>query len=522
MMKNIYLMLAAVTLSLAAMSSCSDSDYTDKYSDPSKTNTVTVEKLMTGVFYAGKDYTFNSYTRIYRWDYSFVGKFSQTLGFLNSPGRYYASESYYEDRWDNFYKVLAQYRVLQNAYSQLSSDSTEYKVFDLLARIFVYDHLSQITQCWGYVPFTKAGYIYVSGDISSSKPSYDDDIQIFKTILSDLKSINTELAGMSPSSLTTSMLTAQDYINGGNLNLWRRYCNSLRLRIAMLVADQGDMASEGRSAIREMLADTTAYPMVSDNSQNIKVTPDLDGFNYSTQYKSGWEETSGYLNKAPQAMVDALKGDPRMPVIFDANSKGDYVGIDTHDDYNKQDSLIQKANSENYYCAYDSATFSRNQYLPGNIITSAEVSFLRAEAFQKGYAVGGSARDEFIKGMKQSTDWYFKMNSTASYRKPLTEPSAGTVEKFAEDKWDAAANKLEAICTQEWLNYGFLQTTQAWSVYRRTGYPELYFTKDETNSNVPEVPVRLKYPAEERNSNTSNYNAVKANDTFYTKLFWEK
>jgi hypothetical protein len=480
---------------------------------------------MTGVFYTGREYTFNSYWRTFTWDYLAVAKFTQTLGFINSDGRYENSESYYEDRWENFYNVLTQYRELENTYDNLSDDDKpSYKVFVLLGRIFMYDHLTQVAECWGDIPFTEAGYLALTGDVSTALPAYDDDVEIFTTILSDLKDINTELAeSTSLSTLTTSYLASQDFINGGDLTLWRRYCNSLRLRIAMLVADNGDLASTGQAAIKEMLADTSTYPMVENNSENIHVTPDTDGFNYGDEYKSGWESSteSGATNRASQAMIDALQDDSRMQVFFDANSAGNYVGIDTHDESSVQEPLFSLANSKNYYCAYDSATFSRNIYLPGNIITAAEVSFLKAEAYQKGYATG-DAEAAFVEGLLQSTKMYYSFNATGTYRTALTAPSDSIIEAFATAKWTAAADKEEAIYTQEWLNFSFLQTTQSWSLIRRTGYPTLYFPTDNNASQVQDVPNRLKYPPSERNSNTANYQAVKSQDNYTDKLFWAK
>jgi hypothetical protein len=57
-MKHIFTKLLIGSIILI-MASCNDSDFTSKYPDPSKTSTSSPEKLMTGVFYSGRDYTFN-------------------------------------------------------------------------------------------------------------------------------------------------------------------------------------------------------------------------------------------------------------------------------------------------------------------------------------------------------------------------------------------------------------------------------------------------------------------------------
>ncbi|HHU95754.1 MAG: SusD/RagB family nutrient-binding outer membrane lipoprotein [Bacteroidota bacterium] len=522
-MKHIFTKLLFIGIFALTMVACSEEDYSSKYADPSKTNDASCEKLMTGVFYAGREYTFNSYMRIFAWDYSAISRFAQTLGFLNSEGRYQNSDNYYEERWNNFYDALTQYRVLEDVYSKLSDASKpNYEVFVLLSRIFVYDHLIQVSDCWGDVPFTKAGYLAVTSNVAESYPAYDTAESIYSLVLTDLKSINDQLANMtSLSTLTSSALKAQDFINGGDLMLWRKYCNSLRLRVATRVADNGSLKTEGQAAIREMLENPSKYPMVDNNDENIKVVPDRDGFNYGDGYQGGWETWSGQLNRASQAMIDALEGDSRLVILFDANSEGNYVGVDTRTDYATQVALFERPNNENYYCSYDTATFSRNRDMPGIIISAAEVALYKASAINKGYA-SGDAKEAFVNGMVFSTEFYYDINSTATYRPPTPPPAAEDVIAFAENKWETASNKEEVIATQTWLNFGFLQTTQAWSEIRRSGYPELYFPTDHSSSTNPNVPNRLRYPPSERNSNPENYNLFKDKDNFTDKMFWAK
>lgn len=47
--------------------------------------------------------------------------------------------------------------------------------------------------------------------------------------------------------------STQDFINWGDMDKWERYANSLRLRLAMRVASQGELTEEGRTAIKEIL-----------------------------------------------------------------------------------------------------------------------------------------------------------------------------------------------------------------------------------------------------------------------------
>jgi len=73
---------------------------------------------------------------------------------------------------------------------------------------------------------------------------------------------------------------------------------------------------------------------------------------------------------------------------------------------------------------------------------------------------------------------------------------------------------------QKWLHFNLFQAVQNWSEQRRLDYPK--FTIPTFNSDRQKtVPVRFTLPQAEATYNTANYNAVKAQDTPDTKLFWD-
>ena len=100
-MKRIYNIVLGLVLLLLVGISCSKKQFAEKYYDPSKTTTVSCEKLFTGVLYAGRQYTYVSYWRLITWD-RFFGRFSQTTGYNNTSGIYQVTDGYAGDRWNNF------------------------------------------------------------------------------------------------------------------------------------------------------------------------------------------------------------------------------------------------------------------------------------------------------------------------------------------------------------------------------------------------------------------------------------
>jgi len=499
---------------------CSDDSYNEKYPNPAETTSITCEKLMTGVFWKGCNYTFKGYYGVFGWESYAVSRYAQTLGFVTSAGCYEIGETYFADRWNNFYNLLPQFRLLEETYSELPDASkSDYRVFLLLAKIYMMDHLSQICDAWGDIPYTNAGYLPITGNVATARPAYDKAESIYGTILDDLKTINDELTGMSVSPLTYNYLRDHDFFNKGDLTKWIKYCNSLRLRIALRVSSNGSLTAKAQQAISEMLSNESQYPMVDYNGEITKGTPDEAGFvAWAKDPKDAYETWTGQFNRASDAMVKAMDGDPRIDIIFDKNGEGNYQGIDMNTPLPEQTLLFERGN---YYSAYDTATFSRNRLVPGITVSASEVSFAKAEAFQRGLATG-DAKAAFVKGIQQSVDFYYWLNSLSTYRPPVEKPDDATIIAFAEEKWDDTTDKLEVIGIQKWLNYGILQPAHAWAEIRRTGYPVLHFPVDNAAQTVKEVPNRFRYPKSEVDLNTENYNAVKSQDNWTGKMFWAK
>lgn len=540
-MKNIKSLIAGLCGVVALTTACSDSDYTEKYDNPAQTTKVTCDRLMTGTLYYGREYTFNSYWRMYTWDNGIIGKYAQTIGFTNANNSMWsAQDSYVGNRWENFYGVLAQFRVLEKTFNELSPEQQKVNLaYRDIAEVFVLDHLAQLLDAFGSVPFHKAGFLGITGDVVNSYPEYDSDVDLYKHILDRLGVLSTELAGVAANTPTVvaSALPQQDFLNHGELKRWVKYANALRLRAAVRVATQGDLQAEGKKVVAEVLGKelpascdaTTDWPA----GENIVATPDMDGFNYYQNFRDGYKDHS----RASQAMLDVLGADdPRLPVMYSKNAAGEYKGLSTHEALDDQETNTSLPEARRVYSRIDSTLFYENKNMLSPIVTVAEVDFLRAEARQRGWA-SGDAKQAFVDGVWHSTQFYFTQNMNSelvttgvtSYHASAV-PAEADVRAYASKIWDAATDKLDLIVSQKWLNFGFFQPSQAWAEVRRTGYPSgLYFPEDGQAQLFKTVPARVRYPSVEQNNNSKNYqkaleklNAKDAVNYAYTKLFWAK
>ena len=551
-MKKIYSLILAISAVATLAISCSNDKFAELYPDPSKTSVVTCDKLMTGTFIAGNQNTFNSYWRMYTWD-NYFGKLAQTIGFSNNSGSvYYINDGYANDRWNNFYDILRNFRVLENTYNnEEAADQAQDKIFMDITEIFVIDHLTQLCDIWGPVPFSEACFLGLTGEMTNAYAAYDSDETLYSNALSRLDAIYTELGSLkgSISSNTQAKLTAADFINKGDIEKWQRYCNTLMLRLGIHVAAQGSLASAGKSAV----STAAGRLLVSDNDNEIFVKSDNDGFQQES--RDSWKDIN---NTANQAMIDAMQitgeNDPRLPVFY-APTKSDYTAESADDISYKAGEYFGRSTKETdaqqnvrggsnhnteatrLYARLNGYTYTSNSFARSPIITASEAWFLLAEAYQQGYA-SGDAKAAFINGVVCSINFYYRENMESDQTrlaiysdqaedfKAEAMPAESDMKAYAEKVWDAYTNKLEAIMTQKWINFNIKQATQAWTDIRRTGYPALYYPADGADNNgYPTVTQRVKYPATESANNNDNYKAGAAlvdNDSAYYTLFWAK
>lgn len=144
-------------LALVALGSCSNTDYTEKYPDPSKTNTVSVPDVFTAVLFKGNTWLNPVYYRYYCQTQT-SGVFGGMIGSSNGKGRFMGGgEGRFNDRWTNFYDMLTQYRVLEKTYNKLDeSEQNANKVYLMVSRSILesqlHEMLSLLVQFHSRVP----------------------------------------------------------------------------------------------------------------------------------------------------------------------------------------------------------------------------------------------------------------------------------------------------------------------------------------------------------------------------------
>lgn len=528
-MKKLSIFLAML-ISTLSFNACSESDFSENYTDPSKVSTSTLEKQFAGLLYTNREYVLPAYWNYYVVLRSTLNHYTQAVGWVNTDNQYAPGAAAINDRWTNFYSFLAQYREMEKINNTLSpTEQANYRIFMISGTIYLYDHLQKVVDLHGDVPFLEAGKLSINnGDYIGSLPKYDTAISIYTKMLDDLKSISEELNTIAvPQGVETAFIK-QDFVNNGNINKWKIYCNSLRLRLLTRVSKSADFQARAESEIASILDNPSTYPVIADNSQNIQINVySLDTPINSMGFRAGLEDDNG--NLAGKAMIDNLVSnmDPRLRVMFEPGlsaAPNTYLGLDPLAASNTQTTLVNSGTISRY----NTSTFSRNQFFPGVLINAAEVNFLKAEAYLN-FSNDAMAKESYEEAIRQSINYYYTIRSlsadagTAPVLVALAPEEITAYLSMPNVSWDNAstnAEKLALIGTQKWIHFSVVQLNESWAEMRRLNLPNLSFMEDTANP-LKTPPTRWVYPTSEATRNTLNYDAVKATDVLTAKIFWD-
>jgi hypothetical protein len=537
-MKKILLITVAVTA--IGFTACKKKDFQDSYADPGKQSTASVDKQFAGTLvsrmWTNTDKGNHGYVVPQYWNYFVVLRttllhYTQAVGWENGDNQYIPGSGGINDNWKDYYYFLGQYRELEKIYSKLSDiDKADNRIYMIAATIFLYDQTQKMVDLHGDIPWSEAGELSTNGgNYSASSAKYDDAASIYTTMLDNLKGFADELNSINVPDYIKKKFVTQDLINRGDLTLWKRYCNSLRLRILTRVSGVSAFSSRATSEIATILSTPAKYPVVTANSENIKVTVfDLSSDITAKSFKDGLEGDAGRIsNTAGKAMIDHMNTnkDPRLRAMFQPgdSAKGVYIGVDPLGDRAAQSTAI---NSSSKIALYNRSTISRNQYFPGILISAAEVSFLIAEYRLKN---GGDAKTAYETGIRQSVEYYYWIrtlsnDNTSGPLTPTTDTEVNAYIASTGVNWNLAlttADKIKLIATQKWIHYSVVQPHESWAEIRRLDAPTFGFEVDAASNIIKQPPVRWYYPATENTFNKANYDAVSSKDNLTTKIFWD-
>jgi hypothetical protein len=368
-----------------------------------------------------------------------------------------------------------------------------------------------ITDVWGDVPYSQA----LKGDAAEATllPAYDAQKDIYTGLFADLTAAVNAMAAGPSSASALQPVGAADPIYAGNRLSWQRFGNSLRARHAMRLAnvDPTTARTELNAAIN------APGGLIASNAGNAQMVWPGDGV-----YDNPWavnNRTRDDHRLSDRLMNEMLPvGDPRVPVYAQPTlaNPNVYAGMPnaltaaqaaTYSLTSSRPGRVFYAN--NRFCS--GCTGLAGARFPSFVLTYAEVSFILAEAAERGW-IAGSAAAYYEQGIRASmAQW--GVTDAAAINAFLAQPSIAYAGGVAGQR---------QIALQQWIGlYG--DGVEAWSQWRRTCVPET--VKPGPAAVIGTVPRRYQYSTRDHSVNATEVDAAVSRqgpDNFTTRIYWDK
>jgi hypothetical protein len=373
-----------------------------------------------------------------------------------------------------------------------------------------------MTDTWGDIPYSEIGKL-TEGIYF---PKYDSQEDIYKALLTELKTAADAF------DVDESAFTSGDNIYDGDALKWKKFANSLRCRIAIHL-------SKVDSQWKTYISEAVSSGIFTSNDDNAVYKYSSVAPNQCYFYIGFFVEARNDFTIA-RPFVDILKGqrdtlnnkshpwedviDPRL-AIYTTSRNGRYIGMPY--------GIENGATSTPRGLAPDWGSGTIPLCLKADfavpLITYAEIQFILSES--KGFSVV-----EYEEGVRASIDYWSELDGTSI-------PDADI------DAYVTSVSKTvnaESVALQKYIDL-FMNGTEAWVEYRRTGYPTQLLKPDEisyvTSAGLAlkfeplsdtkgDIIARVKYPTNESTLNGVSFEAAVAKlddgtNNYYTKMFWD-
>ncbi|GAB2787131.1 SusD/RagB family nutrient-binding outer membrane lipoprotein [Rhabdobacter roseus] len=484
-----YKMVCATALAgLLTISSCTDG-FDKMNTDPNSPTAIGAQYLLPTGLEASIDRYWGHRTRFERINIDAAELYVQHLTrniYSNEGDDYTVSPALVANNWKGFFNdaLLNFQRIIIQSAPDGTAPNANYEGVALVMRTWVF---SLLTDMYGAIPYSEA--IKGTSGEPIYTPKYDAMEQVYAGMLNDLKTANEKLSTSGPA-------IAGDILYSGDILKWKKFANSLRLRLANRQAAK--KPAESRAIFAEILGDPAKYPIFTSNADNAQLncTTVLPSNNEWHQVMIQDGRTDWNISKTLADKMNAL-GDTRITVYANPNKDGKYEGhANGLPDAIATGYLATSSTIGNYFTRANA---------PEVVMTLSELNLILAEAALDGDIPGGDAQGYFEKGIAASFT-QFGLTVPANY---LATVGPVTREKVLDQKWIAL----------------FGQGVEAWIEWRRTGFP-VFPTPDSRailqNNGI--LPTRFPYPNSEYSLNEANVKAGEAlnggANTMQTKLWW--
>ncbi|TCC94025.1 SusD/RagB family nutrient-binding outer membrane lipoprotein [Pedobacter frigiditerrae] len=415
-----------------------------------------------------------------------------------------------------------------------------------IARIMKAFAFARMVDQYNDIPYSKA----LLGTAALT-PTYDKAEDVYKDLVKETTEAIAAITAAQASAATQAIASTADPLFKGDMDKWKRFANTLRLRLLIKMAGVPALTAYATP----LFATTASVGYLTDDAlvnpgylkEAGRMNPVYGSLAASaTNVRS---QTSATTTKWMLAFYNGVKFNDvaRGSVIFRAfpNTPANQLG---------DESAGAVAPIATYTAWFTGADFNttalgvaKGPTQGAVIMLKAESDFLQAEAQARGYITSGDAGlAAFENGIKASYNYLYKNASDVATK------TAADATTFLNDykannatSWNVnytlaplgtdynqsiLGRKIEAIITQKYIALANIQNDEAFNEYRRTAWPRVvtnganpptdtFASKSSVATTPDKIITRILYPQEEYNLNPSN---VPTNISLYTsKIFWD-
>jgi hypothetical protein len=298
-----------------------------------------------------------------------------------------------------------------------------------------------ITDVWGDMPYTEA----LRGDEGIYSPKQDTGQDIYADLL---KRIDDLLAvDLSNSSIDET----QDVVYAGDLNKWKQFANSLKLKLMLRLSETGQYNNASVLSFIQSADLLTASAKISgsmwDDAMEGKRHP-------MREFQAGGANYISLNVRACKTFFDylSLNSDPRLAKLF-SGSKAAFFG----DFDSKQDSDGNGTSDDRE--SYATVVFPANMDLM--IMSDWEVNFYVAEIFARA-GQHANAKEYYENGVKASL-----------IQQGISDFSILNAGGYAEWKDGTVEAEIKEIAMQKWVANCNYQHIESFIERNRTKYPSV-------------------------------------------------
>ncbi|WP_313375993.1 SusD/RagB family nutrient-binding outer membrane lipoprotein [Chishuiella sp.] len=334
-----------------------------------------------------------------------------------------------------------------------------------------------LVNTFGNIPYSDA---FKAKSERNFTPTYDDAKTIYVDLINRLDTV------ISTIDISEKGYSSGDFVYYGDMQKWKETANAIKLRLGINLSDtdptlaKSTIESAVTSGIYQSDAESFSFAFDGGTFTN----PIFDNL-----------VASGRKDFVPsELLINTMNtnSDPRLSKWFTTIS-GVYKGGDF--------------GYQNAYGSYSHmGKFFETSTTPVKLVSYTEISFLLAEAAQRGFSVGGSAESYYEQAVKSSMT-----ESGVSDADATTYLAANP---YSSTEWK------KTIGTQAWVAL-FTRAYPGWNFTRRLDYPVLTNPK---SSLINTVPYRMPYSDQEFVLNKTNVEAASTaigGNSASTKLFWD-